>query len=156
MDWVAEGIAIGGWYDAQDHRALEEAGIRAVLQLYGPDSCPEGFPFAQAVGQIRVLDAAPLPPELLRQGVEFIREQRREGRAVLVCCAAGLSRSPTFVAAYLHEEGMDLTEAYASIRARRGGIIPHPELVRSLIEHYSLATSPRELLGALLRRKKAE
>jgi hypothetical protein len=151
VNWVAEGIAVGGYADTLDHAALQAVGIEAVLQFHGRDPCPDGFRFAGAYLQLPVEDARRLPPEWLRQGVDFITEQRGLGRNVLVACSAGLSRSPTFVAAYLHEQGMDLAEAYLMIQAGRRSIMPHPELLRSLVSYYGLSTSAEELLVALVK-----
>ena len=155
MDWITDGIALGSWTDACDHRYLEQQGIEAVLQLYGPEPCPDGFPFAKEFLQLDVRDARPLAPEMLRRGVDFIRAQREMNRPLLVCCGAGMSRSPTFLAAYLHEEGLDLLEAYRTIQARRRNISPHPELLDSLVEFYGLPVTGRELLVALVRARAA-
>jgi hypothetical protein len=79
MDWVAEGIAIGGRRDALDHASLKAAGIEAVLQLYGPERESLEFPFASAVCCLFVIDGEPLPLAVLREGVRFIRAQREQG-----------------------------------------------------------------------------
>ena len=152
MDWITEGLGLGSWYDCQDHAYLQEQGVESILQLYGPDPCPDGFPFARASLQLNVVDARPLPTLVLQAGVAFIREQRRQGRNVLVACAAGMSRSPSFLAAYLHEEGMDLAEAYLAIRARRS-IIPHPKVIQSLVDHYRLPITTQEIMVRLVRER---
>jgi protein-tyrosine phosphatase len=59
---------------------------------------------------------------------------------MLVCCGAGMSRSPVFVAAFFHEEGMELDAAFELIRERRPIIRPHPRLVRSLESHYGFTS----------------
>ena len=154
MDWVAEGIAVAGWRDAVDQTALEAAGLEAVLQLYEPGGVPQGFRFARWVLQLPLRDAEPIPPALLRKGVEFITGQRSAGRRVLVTCAAGLSRSPTLVAAYLHEQGMDLLSAYQCIQQHRPGIVPHPLLVQSLVDYYGLPTPAPWIVVSLQRSRK--
>ena len=151
MDWVVDGIAIGGMSDAIDHSRLQEAGIEAVLQLYGAERERIGFPFPAEVLQLPVMDRGSLPPPLLRQGVEFIRRQRTQERKILVTCGAGISRSPTFVAAYLHEEGADLLEAYLRIIRVRPQTRPHRALLRSLVEQYQLSNSAEEQLMMLSR-----
>ena len=154
MDWVAEGIAIGDMRDAIDHSGLREAGIEAILQLYGAERERVGFPIPVEVLQLQVADRVPPPPALLRRGVEFIRRQRAGERSLLVACGAGISRSPTFVAAYLHEEGADLREAYRQIIRVRPQTRPHPALLRSLIQYYQIDTPAEELLSALSRMKR--
>lgn len=91
---------------------------------------------------------------LLTSGVVFIREQRALGRKVLVTCGRGMSRSPTLVAAYLHEEGADLGDAFRLILSRRACVLPHPELIRSLMEHYGLEVRPEILLADLVRARR--
>ena len=45
---------------------------------------------------------------MLQRGVSFICEQVDAGKQVLVVCGAGISRSLTFVLAYLLERGYEL------------------------------------------------
>jgi protein-tyrosine phosphatase len=155
MDWVTPSLAIGNWQDASDAESLAAAGIETVLQLYGPDPAPQACAVGGEFLQLAIVDARPLPTGPLGEGVRFIRRHLRAGRKVLVCCGAGMSRSPTFVAAYLHEEGMDLTAAYRLIQDRRRGILPHLELVRSLVEHYGAPVTAPEVLAALVKGKEA-
>ncbi len=111
LDWVAEGIAIGGLRDVFDFQRLEAEGVEALLQLHDGAGEHYDFPLPIEVLRLEVRDREALPPRLLSQGVKFIRRQRLAGRRVLVACGAGMSRSPTFVAAYLYEEGMDFSDA---------------------------------------------
>jgi len=147
MDWVAEGIAVGGLRDTLDHDRLRSEGIEAVLQLYGADRERATIPIPVELLQLSLMDRQPLPPALLRRGVDFIRRQREAGRPLLVACGAGISRSPTFVAAYLHEQGTDLVEAYRLIRTARPVIRPHRAMVRSLVSYYHLPEAVAEELA---------
>lgn len=151
MDWITETLALGNWQDARDGQGLHQAGVGAVLQLYGPDPRPDVQSFPGALLQLHVIDARPLDPERLDEGLAFIRDQLALGRKVLVCCGAGMSRSPTFVAAHLYEQGEDLESAYLRVVAQRRGILPHPHLLRSLIERYGAALTPETLLTAIVR-----
>lgn len=151
MDWVADGIAIGSAADTVELAILERAGIEAVLQLYGPEPFAAAFPFAASVLHLYVVDGEPLPDLRLREGVDFVRAQRASGKLVLVTCGAGISRSPTFVAAYLHEQGLPILDALRTIMERRPQAMPHPQLLRSLVTYYRLTTTAEELLVALVR-----
>lgn len=73
MDWITDGIAIGGWYDGRNAPLLEREGILAVLQLHGQEGGEE-YPGLLAVCHIQQEDGRPMPVECLRRGVEFIRE----------------------------------------------------------------------------------
>jgi hypothetical protein len=108
MDRIANGIWISGYREACDAAALHQARIDAVLQLYGPEPEPLPLPAGPEVHSLRVLDGAALPPEALSEGVGFLRTHRGQGHTVLVTCGLGQSRSAVFVAAYLHEQRMDM------------------------------------------------
>lgn len=153
MDWITDGIAIGGWYDGRNAPLLRREGILAVLQLHGQEGGEE-FPDVEAVLLIQQEDGKPLPADALRRGVEFIREQRALGRPVLVQCGIGMSRSVTFVLAYLHTEGMDLRDALRLITQKRRQALPHVILLKSLIECYGASATPGELLTVLLKERK--
>jgi len=152
MDWITDEIAVRGIRDAMDHRYLSHQGIGAVLQFYGPDPRPGGFPFAEAARQLYVVDGRPIAPEILGEAVAFIREQRGHDRKLLVCCGRGRSRSPAFVAAYLCAEGSGIQEAYTLLMARRSEVLPpHPDILRSLIARYEPAADWRTLLTAIVK-----
>lgn len=144
MDWITDTLAIGGLKDLIDWSGLEDAGIESVLQLYAQEKERPEIPLPLEVLQLSVEDRRALPIRQLTQGVRFIRRQQAAGRPTLVCCGAGMSRSPVFVAAYLHEEGMELEAAFRLIRERRPIIRPHPRLVQSLEEHYGLTAGAED------------
>jgi hypothetical protein len=150
MDQVAEGIWIAGYREACDAAAQQRAGIDAVLQLYGPEPDPLPLPPGPQVRSLRVLDGASIPVVVLSEGVQFLRNQREQSRIVLVTCGLGQSRSPVFVAAYLHENGMELGDAFATLMRCRPQVLPHPVLLRSLVERYGVATTAEALLGSLV------
>lgn len=151
MDRVVGGIWIAGYREVCEAAALEWGGIAAVLQLYGPESEPLPLPKGPAVRSLRVADGVPIPLAGLREGVEFIRTQRSQGRTVLVTCGLGQSRSPAFVAAYLHETGMTLEDALALLIRRRPQVLPHPALLRSLVDAYQIPTTVETLLVVLVK-----
>ena len=117
----------------------------------GKKDTSSSFPIPVKVLQLPVRDREPLPPELLRRGVDFVREQRRSGKQILVACGAGISRSPTFVAAYLHEEGMDLLTAFQAVLARRPNARPHRHLVGALLDYYDIPGDRAVFLNGLIR-----
>jgi protein-tyrosine phosphatase len=87
-------------------------------------------------------------------GVGFIRTHRRAGENVVVACGAGMSRSAALVAAFLVEEGEDLTDAFLTVPRQRPIIMPHPVILRSLVEHYQVAASTETILAQLARERR--
>ncbi len=135
FDHVIDGIYISGWRAIQYIPALRAAGIVHVLKLY-PDHpyFPADFhTFENALEDGEFIDAP-----LLKHGVSFIKEQVQATRPVLVMCSAGISRSSTFVLAYLLEKGHDLPDAYRLLKRAHPDAEPHPRMWQSLITHYRL------------------
>lgn len=152
MDWITEEIALAGVADWP--ASFEEAGIDAVLQIYWPDAENPPVPDCAEVLHLPFDDGKPIAGEILRHGAAFIREQRSLGRKVIVTCGRGMSRSPTVLAAYLYEEGLGLEEAFRTILAGRACILPHPEMVRSLVECYGASERAEDILAGLVRARR--
>lgn len=73
---------------------------------------------------------------------QFITEAFREKGKVLVHCLAGVSRSPTVVAAYLiWAAGMRRDEALDLLRERRGVVEPNPGFIEQLGVYESMVRS---------------
>ena len=59
------------------------------------------------------------------------KQQVEAGRPVLVMCGAGISRSSTFVLAYLLERGYSLEDAWRLLSERHPAASPLPQMWRS-------------------------
>lgn len=94
--------------------------------------------------EIPIDDGQPVPQGVIKQVTDFMREHVQRERSVLVQCQAGISRSVTMVLAYLitHEQ-LSLLQAYQTVKAVHPGANPHPALIASLIEHFSLDIDTR-------------
>ena len=81
-------------------------------------------------------DAAPAPGiAWLRERVEWIDDQRRDGNRVFVHCRNGVSRSGMVVVAYLmHKNRWSRDEALAFVRSRRPITRPNPAFMELLAE----------------------
>ncbi len=135
VDEVVPGLYISG-IDAASHASvLHQEGITHVLTLYLDSELR--WPDGVVVFDNALRDGQFVPRERLARGVEFIREQRKAGAKVLVSCWAGISRSSTFVMAFMVQElGYDLHDAYKLLHARHSRSWPEPEMWASLLEHY--------------------
>jgi predicted protein tyrosine phosphatase len=131
FDLIVDTLYVGSVWAGMQPERLAEAGVGSVLKLTAGDlSELDGL----NVLDLSFPDAQSIPPGFLRRGVDFIAAEQAAGRGVLVMCAAGISRSPTFVLAYLVEKkGCDLREAFQRVRAARPIAAPHPVLWLSLL-----------------------
>ena len=132
MDEIRPWLYIGKLRDTLHTSYLHFKSINAMLQL------------AEKVEQsgitslyLPVEDFAPLNMGLLKQGVEFIREQKRLGNRILVACGAGINRSSTFCTAALkEEEGLSLLEAFKEVKKNHPESMPHQPVWKSLCTYY--------------------
>lgn len=127
-DW----LYIGKYAETTNLGYLRSYKIGAMLQL--ADRVDQ--PGIESL-YLPVEDGVLLTPEALRQGVDFIRLRKADGKVVLSSCGAGISRSVSFaIAALKEEEGLTLVEALASLKQNHPSAMPHPELWKSLNQYY--------------------
>lgn len=139
MQQIRDWLFIGKYAETRRLDFLQEAGIQAMLQLADYVSQPDIETLF-----LSVEDGVSLPSTLIKKGINFIREQKAQGRTVLVACGAGMSRSVTFgIAAIMEEEGRGLFEAYREIYLHHRAAEPHYELILSLTAYYD---KPMDLL----------
>ncbi|MEW5959543.1 MAG: dual specificity protein phosphatase family protein [Chloroflexota bacterium] len=132
MNRVRPWLYIGKYRETLNRRLLAVNQIEAMLQL------------AESVQQpgitslyLPVEDFQPLRPDLLRQGVDFVRAEKGEGRRVLVACGAGINRSTAFTVAVLkEEERLSLLDAFRLVKHRHPPAMPHPPVWLSLCDYY--------------------
>lgn len=138
IDHVNDGIFISGVRAAYYTDDLRRAGIRHVLALYQDEAGSVRWPADFTVLHNGIQDSMPVPAMYLRSGVDFVHRAAAAGENVLVCCWAGISRSSTFVLAYLIETGFDLPDAWYLLSSRHTDAWPAMELWQSLLEYYQL------------------
>jgi histidinol-phosphate aminotransferase len=129
MDYIFSRLALGNVRDAQADPPVDA--ILNISEFHYPTTriyrylyFPDGV-YIQPVG-------------LIGECTQFIHEQLRLGRRVLIHCAEGISRSCVIGAAYLYECGMSLDEAIELIRSKRPIVDPAPLLLRALHDYYHI------------------
>ncbi len=137
IDRVIGGVYISGSNDAYPQsETLHQAGIRHILKLYKDEPhWPEYF----TVCNHTIRDRAAVSLEQLQRGVAFIDDCQQRDQPVLVACRYGVSRSSTFVLAYLVAvHGYDLSDAWQLLFQQHPRAYPAFELWQSLLTHYRL------------------
>ena len=130
MDFRLSRLALGNVRDAQGGPPVE-----AILNI-----SEYHYPTDRIYRNLYFPDGTYIQPlDLIGECTEFIHEQVRQGRRILVHCAEGISRSCVIGAAYLYECGMSLDEAIALIRSKRPIVNPSPFLIRALRDYYRIS-----------------
>lgn len=132
MDEIRPWLFIGAYRDTINKSYLDFKSIRTMLQL------------AERVEQQNILflylpveDVAPVSSEHIRQGVDFILDQKQKGHRVLVACGAGINRSSAFCAAALKEsESLSLFDAFKEVKKFHPESMPHEPVWESLCSYY--------------------
>jgi atypical dual specificity phosphatase len=119
--WIEKGRLAGSGYPASRAQVewLVKNGIGSILTLT-EDSLPTEFSQGQGVGigQVPMKDHQAPSIDLMEKGVEFIEEQIKQGRTVLVHCLAGEGRTGCVLAAYLiRTRGIGAERALSVLRS---------------------------------------
>jgi protein-tyrosine phosphatase len=132
MDRIRPWLYIGKYRDTLNPNLLAVNRIEAMLQLAELVEHPGIVSL-----YLPVEDFQPIPPDLLRQGIDFVRAQKQHEHRVLIACGAGINRSTAFaVAALREEEGLSLLDAFRAVKRVHPEAMPHPPIWASLCEYY--------------------
>lgn len=120
-------LYLGNWKDAEAALRLAELGVTALLTIHNN---PERMqPGPEVVRHLRIQLADVESEDIsasLRPAHEFIEAARAEGRAVLVHCGAGVSRSAALCIAHLMlRHGWTAAAALDAVKARRSAVQPN-------------------------------
>ena len=133
---IVDGVFVSGAEVINTSRLLRRAGIKHVLKLYTGEPY---LPSDLTVLELPIPDAQYILKATLNRGVDFIMRQVAADNRILVMCAAGISRSPALVLAYLLECSFDAREAYTLLLDSHPDTNVHSKLWSSLIDHYELS-----------------
>jgi len=120
MNMIRPWLFVGALRATQDADALKQHGIGAMLQLHRPAEQPGIETLYVAVQEGYRMTRAEI-----KTGVDFVLEQKAQGRRVLVACGSGISRSATFALAALKvDENLGLGEAFLEVRKQYDRAMP--------------------------------
>jgi len=126
--WITGKIALGSAPSASEVRTMQQQGITDVLDLRGEPRAGETGPRPQMYEgsgiryhYVGMLDRGGAEPAAkYHEGVGIMTEALSDPAAkILVHCAAGISRSPSMVYAYLLSTGMTPASAWNLIHSHR-------------------------------------
>ena len=135
---VTPQLYVGPQFNAAGKRALERAGITAVVNLRTEyDDAAYGLAFPHYC-YLPTIDVDSPSPAHFQKGVDFIQTQIAAGGKVYIHCKAGVGRAPTLAAAYLIAQGHSLDDAEALIKQARPFITITPPQ-RAALQRYEAA-----------------
>lgn len=132
MDQIRPWLFVGSYRDTKNLSYLRFRAIGAMLQLAEYVEQPDIISL-----YLPVEDLAPVSSKHIRQGLDFIKDQKANGKRVLVACGAGMNRSSAFSAAVLkEEEALSLLEAFKEVKRCHPESMPHAPVWESLCRYY--------------------
>lgn len=153
-DWfdpVAPRLWLGGAPTyLRDYQFILDQDIGAVLNIRAEREDDVAFYDQHGIThlQLRVPDIIVPPAEAITAAVDWIDDQVKDGRNVLVHCAKGRGRSATLLAAYLMaHRGMNYDEAHELLRSQRPLTKLEPRHRRRVEEWYAAWKAETERLG---------
>ena len=130
-----ERLFIGGLRAAGQLEETNLLGIRTVLTVCAENVRPKNKEIRYV--QVPVLDAQPLPFDVIDEVMRGIARNILAGR-VLIHCAAGLSRSPVMAAIHFDLVGYRSFDLALEVLGRLRPIDPSPVIVRSAKEYLKM------------------
>ncbi|OMJ70016.1 hypothetical protein SteCoe_32103 [Stentor coeruleus] len=133
MHEIEPGLYLGDMDAARDEELLREYTITYVLGILDNFFCMPKF---EGIMYHRIQMADSFQSNIedhLSEALGFIEQARKEGHNVLVHCAAGISRSASFVIAYMMVKyNMQYDNARDFVRGKRDCIMPNLGFRRQL------------------------
>ena len=128
--WVLKDELAGsqGPASLDDLSFLYHQGVRAVIRMEERTIAADSGNMVDLVDLFEpVPDFTPPEPDQILRMIEFIDQQTKEKRPVVVSCYAGIGRTGTVLACYLVHRGEEATNAINRVRELRPGSIQTPE-----------------------------
>ncbi len=143
--WVLKDELAGsqGPASIRDLFFLHSQGVRAVIRMEERTIAADSGNMADLVDMFEpVPDFTPPKLEQIQRMIEFIDQQTREQKPVVVSCYAGIGRTGTVLACYLVHRGEEPAEAITRVRQLRPGSIQTPEQEAAVLQYAEWANRP--------------
>lgn len=132
---ITNNLFLGSYEDSKNYDCLKCNNIKYIVNLScHPNPYPDCFEYLK-------IDMNDLPDQNIEKYFDYvskwINDKIQSGNNVLVNCFAGISRSSTFVIAYLvMYKGYTLVDAYKHVKNRRSIIEPNIGFQKQLIDKF--------------------
>lgn len=127
---VGHRLYVGGYARAADLSKDNPHKITAVLCVHQVMDYPKSPEIVYM--HVPFADGQEIPPEAFAKALGWLKYMYENGHTILVHCAAGISRSVTVLASFMHYEGVaDFYEALDAIRLSRPNASPAPAVLNS-------------------------
>ena len=139
LGWVLKDERAGsqGPASLDDLSFLYHQGVRAVIRMEERTIAADSGNMVDLVDLFEpVPDFTPPEPDQILRMIEFIDQQTKEKKPVVVSCYAGIGRTGTVLACYLVHRGEEAAEAINRVRELRPGSIQTPEQ-QAAVDRYS-------------------
>ncbi|MFY9457647.1 MAG: dual specificity protein phosphatase [Candidatus Spechtbacterales bacterium] len=133
-------IYISDCGSAQTRSILRDRNIRRIVSVTNRESSLPSYELCQELGiatkVFRIMDTAFVDEEevLVKDFFPWVREAEESGEAVIVHCVAGISRSPSFVVAYLVWRGMTFKDAWKLVKEKHPDAGPWLNTMESFLK----------------------
>lgn len=120
-----DNLYIGGFVDASNETAIQEAAVTAILNVAFELSNPIYHPLGTRNLKIGLMDNDQNPAYMKRLAIDTLKKLIEEGETVLVHCAMGMSRSVYVLCKAVAElEGKTVHEVFAELTTARPNPTP--------------------------------
>lgn len=130
MSQVGHRLFVGGYARAADLAKDNPHKITAVLCVHQEMDYPKNPSIVYM--HVPFADGASIPPKAFVKCLGWLKHMYESGHIIYIHCAAGISRSVTIMASFMHYEGIaDFNDALDQIRMVRPNASPAPNVLNS-------------------------
>lgn len=152
MHMIRPWLMIGRYVETADITFLIQYNIKSMLQLQLSIAQP-----GIETLYLPLKDGFPIPEASFNKAIQFIRSQYEQDNNLLIACELGISRAPTMAMLALMElEHCSIVDAYSAIHSANPYALPHPQLVKSLIEYTHSSETFVEVWSTIHRYREAQ